>query len=56
MTPYSAEWRYGHAGEAMAWYPSVKLVRQKRYGEWEPVIAAVAGDLARLATGRRRGA
>ncbi len=49
MTPYSPEWRYGSTGEAMAWYPSVKLVRQRRYGEWQPVIATVAADLGRLA-------
>ena len=56
MTPYSPEWRYGHAGEAMAWYPSVKLVRQGSYGEWDPVIAAIAGDLVRLAACRPGGA
>jgi ADP-heptose:LPS heptosyltransferase len=52
MTPYSPEWRYGHAGECMPWYPSVKLVRQPAPGEWEPVIAAVARQLARDARAR----
>jgi len=54
MTPYSPEWRYGQAGDGMLWYPSVKLLRQPRYGEWEPVIATVARDL-RLAAGARSG-
>jgi tetratricopeptide (TPR) repeat protein len=49
MTPYSPEWRYGHAGERMVWYPSVKLVRQPRYREWEPVIDTIARELAREA-------
>ncbi len=48
MTPYSPEWRYGHAGERMVWYPSVKLVRQPRYGDWEPVIDTIARELALL--------
>lgn len=45
MTPYSPEWRYGCAGEGMVWYPSVRLVRQPRYGAWEPVIAEIARRL-----------
>jgi tetratricopeptide (TPR) repeat protein len=52
MTPYSPEWRYGHAGEAMIWYPSVTLIRQPRYGQWESVIAEVAGRLERAARAR----
>jgi hypothetical protein len=46
MAPYSPEWRYGFSGESMPWYPSVRLYRQPAYGEWEPVIAGVALDLA----------
>ena len=48
LAPVSPEWRYGFAGEAMPWYPSVRLFRQARYGEWEPVIAAAARELAAL--------
>jgi tetratricopeptide (TPR) repeat protein len=51
MTPFSPEWRYGQAGEGMIWYPSVKLVRQPRYGEWEPVIVAIGRQLAQRASG-----
>jgi tetratricopeptide (TPR) repeat protein len=46
LAPVSPEWRYGFSGEAMPWYPSVRLFRQARYGEWEPVIAAAARELA----------
>jgi tetratricopeptide (TPR) repeat protein len=53
MTPYSPEWRYGHAGEAMIWYPSVRLVRQPVYGAWEPVIAEIARRMERRAGGGR---
>jgi tetratricopeptide (TPR) repeat protein len=31
------------------WYPTAKLYRQKNFGQWEPVISEVAGDLALLA-------
>jgi hypothetical protein len=54
MTPFSPDWRFGCAGERMAWYPAAKLFRQQRRGEWGPVIAAIAGDLVRLAKSRER--
>jgi len=31
------------------WYPSVKLVRQSGPGDWGPVVAAIARELAALA-------
>jgi len=48
MVPYCPEWRYGFAGDAMPWYPSVRVFRQPSFGEWEPVIDAVAGELHAL--------
>jgi Flp pilus assembly protein TadD len=41
MVPFAAEWRYGAAGESMAWYPSVRLIRQKQPGDWAPVIQSI---------------
>jgi len=48
MAPHSPEWRYGFSGERMPWYPSVRVYRQPAYADWQPVIDAVAKDLARL--------
>jgi len=48
LAPVSPEWRYGFSGEAMPWYPSVRVFRQASYGEWDPVIAAAARELAAL--------
>jgi tetratricopeptide (TPR) repeat protein len=48
LAPVSPEWRYGFSGEAMPWYPSVRVFRQAAYGEWESVIAAAARELAAL--------
>ena len=48
MAPFSPEWRYGFSGSTMRWYPSVKIVRQPAFGEWEPVISTVATDLRQL--------
>jgi hypothetical protein len=46
MLPFSPEWRYMRAGDRMLWYPSVKLLRQEKPKEWEPVILRVAEELA----------
>ena len=45
MVPYAAEWRYGAAGEAMPWYPSVRLLRQQGPGAWVDVLARVKNEL-----------
>ena len=47
MAPYSPEWRYGFSGDTMPWYPSVKVYRSPAFGDWQPVIAAVAQALRR---------
>ena len=46
MTPFLPEWRYGLRGERMLWYPSARVFRQPAFGEWQHVIASVAGALA----------
>ena len=48
LTPQAPEWRYGTRGEAMPWYPSARLFRQERLGEWEPLLRRVAGELHAL--------
>jgi len=49
MVPYSPEWRYGFAGDSMPWYPSVRIVRQPSYQDWDSVISRVAQNLKRSA-------
>ena len=53
LAPYSPEWRYGIVGDAMPWYPSVRVYRQPRFGAWEPVIAAATQALRGLAAEAR---
>ena len=48
MVPVRADFRYELKGERMPWYPSLRVFRQARYGEWPPVIEAVAAELSRL--------
>jgi Tfp pilus assembly protein PilF len=42
LVPAVPEWRYMAEGEVMPWYPSVRLLRQRRHGDWNPVIDSVA--------------
>ena len=41
-----ADWRYPEQGDAMAWFPTMRLFRQTTRAAWEPVMAQVAEALA----------
>ena len=45
LAPSNAEWRYGGAGETMPWYPSARIFRQSRAGDWSDVLGAVQRGL-----------
>jgi hypothetical protein len=49
MLPYVADWRWMLDREDSPWYPSMKLFRQPKAGDWEAVVARVAAELRRLA-------
>lgn len=42
MVPFGADWRYGGSGEHMAWYPSVRLLRQQQVAQWTDVLEEVS--------------
>jgi hypothetical protein len=48
LVPEPADWRWLLDRTDSPWYPSLKLFRQKRPGEWAPVLAAVARALEEL--------
>jgi ADP-heptose:LPS heptosyltransferase len=50
-----ADWRWMEARADSPWYPTMRLFRQQRAGEWRPVIAAVAAELAELSAARSSG-
>jgi hypothetical protein len=41
------DWRWGGEGDQTAWYPTMRLFRQKRAGEWDGVIEEVCAALAK---------
>jgi hypothetical protein len=48
------DWRWMVARDDSPWYPTMRLFRQPRSGDWPAVVANVTADLARLARSRRR--
>jgi hypothetical protein len=52
LLPEPADWRWMDRRDTSPWYPTMRLYRQPRPGDWPAVVARVAGDLARLAADR----
>ncbi|THD62376.1 tetratricopeptide repeat protein [Phenylobacterium sp.] len=53
LIAFDPDWRWGVSGEASAWYPTARVLRQAARGDWSAPLAALAQDLAALAGPRR---
>jgi len=45
LLPFAPDFRWGLKGEKTPWYPTARLLRQQRAGDWTPVIAEAAASL-----------
>jgi hypothetical protein len=45
MVPYKSDWRWMENRSDSPWYPSMRIFRQERSGEWAHVIEKVASEL-----------
>lgn len=54
LLPFMPDWRWFEHREDSPWYPAARLFRQAAPGEWTPVIAHVANELARMSVAFRR--
>jgi tetratricopeptide (TPR) repeat protein len=52
LSRFDGCWRWLTEREDSPWYPTARLFRQVRPGDWEAVIAKVAAKLAEVAAGR----
>lgn len=46
LLPHSSEWRWLEGRNDSPWYPSMRLYRQPRRGDWEAVFSDISRDLA----------
>ncbi|MBL6455553.1 tetratricopeptide repeat protein [Belnapia sp. T6] len=49
LLPFAPDWRWMLGREDTPWYPTGRLLRQARPGDWSAPLAALAADLADLA-------
>jgi len=52
LNRFATCWRWLMDREDSPWYPTMRLFRQPRFMDWEPVIASVREQLALLAATR----
>ena len=48
LLPHQCDWRWMLDREDSPWYPTMRLIRQKRAGDWGAVVERVKEDLQRL--------
>jgi len=46
LLPYAPDWRWLRERADSPWYPTLRLFRQPRPGDWAAVVSQVAGELA----------
>lgn len=51
LNPHETCWRWLLDRDDSPWYPTLRLFRQSRPGDWDPVIARVAEELKRFVSG-----
>jgi tetratricopeptide (TPR) repeat protein len=47
LLPFAADFRWMRERQDSPWYPTARLYRQPKFGDWDSVIGALAQDLAR---------
>lgn len=50
LLPFNGDWRWGMTGDTTPWYPTMRLFRQPKIGDWASVVQSVAGELSKLAS------
>jgi hypothetical protein len=53
IVPFGADWKWGLTGETTEWYPTMRLFRQTRRGDWTEVMECVGHALQAWAAERQ---
>jgi tetratricopeptide (TPR) repeat protein len=56
LLPFAADFRWLRGRADSPWYPSARLFRQPRFGDWDGAVNALREELAQFATRRGRAA
>jgi CTP:molybdopterin cytidylyltransferase MocA/Tfp pilus assembly protein PilF len=48
LLPFTADWRWLVNRDDSPWYPTIRLFRQRRPGDWDKVLLRVTNELSRL--------
>jgi hypothetical protein len=56
LNRHGSEWRWGLEGESTTWYPTMRLFRQSRHGDWVGVIERVKVALEQRCEAKSRAA
>ena len=54
LLAYAADWRWMLDREDSPWYPTMRLYRQPKPGDWGSIVAKVVDDLRALANAGQR--
>jgi hypothetical protein len=54
LLQFIADWRWMPKGNESPWYPTLRLFRQTRWGDWDGPIREVADELTRFCPIRQR--
>ena len=52
---YVSYWVYGETGDTTPWYPSMRLIRQPKAGDWDSVFETVCRNLAKAVEAKKAG-
>jgi len=55
LLPHLADWRWMQEVDTTPWYPTARLLRQRRPGDWAEVIQRIVWELGELAATRSKG-
>jgi tetratricopeptide (TPR) repeat protein/GT2 family glycosyltransferase len=55
LLPFAPEWRWMLNRQDSPWYPTMKLFRQEKWGQWRPVFQNVAEELRTVAARHKIG-
>jgi len=53
LLPFHCDWRWMKRGEDSPWYPTMRLFRQPRAGDWESVVDRLQAAIEETIKGRR---